>query len=180
MPPTGSCWWYRAMAAPPASRRFRHGRIRPGLLAVPRPRLRSPGRQPRRRRGGGGSSAPKYDGKLRGFAQGADDYLTKPFALAELGARCQRGIGLNQRRMAPVARPIKGTAAPGSGCVFRSIPARNAATARDGRPASLRPDQITSSPPTAGLALPLLSKLTPNSAASRLGSLVDNTSVWRI
>ena len=29
------------------------------------------------------------DDKLTGFAQGADDYLTKPFALEELYARCQ-------------------------------------------------------------------------------------------
>jgi DNA-binding response OmpR family regulator len=34
------------------------------------------------------------DDKLRGFAIGADDYLTKPFALAELAARCQ---ALSQR-----------------------------------------------------------------------------------
>lgn len=29
------------------------------------------------------------DDKLLGFAEGADDYLTKPFALAELAARCE-------------------------------------------------------------------------------------------
>jgi DNA-binding response OmpR family regulator len=29
------------------------------------------------------------DDKLTGFADGADDYLTKPFALAELAARCE-------------------------------------------------------------------------------------------
>lgn len=34
------------------------------------------------------------DDKLRGFATGADDYLTKPFALAELAARCR---ALSQR-----------------------------------------------------------------------------------
>ena len=34
------------------------------------------------------------DDKLRGFASGADDYLTKPFALAELDARCH---ALSQR-----------------------------------------------------------------------------------
>jgi DNA-binding response OmpR family regulator len=34
------------------------------------------------------------DDKLRGFAAGADDYLTKPFALAELDARCH---ALSQR-----------------------------------------------------------------------------------
>lgn len=34
------------------------------------------------------------DDKLQGFAAGADDYLTKPFALAELDARCR---ALSQR-----------------------------------------------------------------------------------
>ena len=34
------------------------------------------------------------DDKLLGFATGADDYLTKPFALAELAARC---LALSQR-----------------------------------------------------------------------------------
>lgn len=34
------------------------------------------------------------DDKLLGFASGADDYLTKPFALAELAARCR---ALSQR-----------------------------------------------------------------------------------
>ena len=36
------------------------------------------------------------DDKLTGFAHGADDYLTKPFALAELAARCQ-ALALRQQ-----------------------------------------------------------------------------------
>ncbi|REL28826.1 DNA-binding response regulator [Thalassotalea euphylliae] len=36
------------------------------------------------------------DDKLTGFAQGADDYLTKPFALEELFARCQVLAARNQ------------------------------------------------------------------------------------
>ena len=43
------------------------------------------------------------DDKLAGFAQGADDYLTKPFALEELYVRCQV---LSMRQSAPSSKVI--------------------------------------------------------------------------
>lgn len=40
--------------------------------------------------------------KLRGFAQGADDYITKPFIISELGARVGALIKRSQRTVAPL------------------------------------------------------------------------------
>ncbi|MEM6502924.1 MAG: response regulator transcription factor [Cyanobacteria bacterium P01_C01_bin.89] len=45
--------------------------------------------------------------KIKGFSQGADDWITKPFSLIELGFRV--GAILNRRRSAPVKEPEQET-----------------------------------------------------------------------
>ncbi|MFC4158895.1 response regulator transcription factor [Chitinimonas lacunae] len=66
--------------------------------------------------------------KLQGFAEGADDYLTKPFALAELEARCQ-ALGRRPRLHRPTRLSIGSLTLD---CVRRHAE-------RDGRPLSLSP-----------------------------------------
>src|SRR5690606_27174117 len=64
--------------------------------------------------------------RLRGFAAGADDYLAKPFAEAELLARCQ---ALSMRHRAGSDHVLR----IGTLCVDR----RNGAATREGRPLAL-------------------------------------------
>ncbi|MBD9367065.1 response regulator transcription factor [Xanthomonas sp. XNM01] len=67
------------------------------------------------------------DDKLSGFRVGADDYLVKPFAGAELLARC---LALSQRHRAGTAHVLR----IGSLCIDR----RSGAIERDGRPLQLQ------------------------------------------
>ncbi len=68
------------------------------------------------------------DDKLLGFATGADDYLTKPFALAELAARC---LALSQRYRLGSNHVL--TIGP------LEVDRQNGTVRRDGRPLRLTP-----------------------------------------
>jgi len=72
------------------------------------------------------TAAGDLDDRVQGLSLGADDYLAKPFAFAELVARI-RALG---RRAAPPAPPVLERAG------VRLDPGRRAAT-RDGRPLGL-------------------------------------------
>jgi DNA-binding response OmpR family regulator len=66
--------------------------------------------------------------KLQGFEAGADDYLTKPFELAELVARCE---ALSQRHRVGTSHVLK--IGP------LTIDRRTSAASREGRPLRLTP-----------------------------------------
>lgn len=68
------------------------------------------------------------DDKLQGFEAGADDYLTKPFELAELAARCE---ALSQRHRLGTSHVLE----VGSLCVDR----RSSSATREGRAVRLTP-----------------------------------------
>ncbi|GMG87316.1 response regulator transcription factor [Biformimicrobium ophioploci] len=72
------------------------------------------------------------DDKLAGFAQGADDYLTKPFALEELYARCQ---ALVMRQSAASSKVI----ALGSGNKAVSLDITSKKVQRAGKDIHLQP-----------------------------------------
>jgi DNA-binding response OmpR family regulator len=77
------------------------------------------------------TAAGELDDKVEGLSIGADDYLAKPFAFAELIARI-RALG---RRSAPPLPPVLERAG------VRLDPARRAVT-RDGRPVDLTPKEF--------------------------------------
>jgi DNA-binding response OmpR family regulator len=77
------------------------------------------------------TAAGELDDKVEGLSIGADDYLAKPFAFAELIARI-RALG---RRSAPPLPPVLERAG------VRLDPARREVT-RDGRPVDLTPKEF--------------------------------------
>ncbi|MFL6056333.1 MAG: response regulator transcription factor [Actinoallomurus sp.] len=77
------------------------------------------------------TAAGELDDKVEGLSIGADDYLAKPFAFAELIARI-RALG---RRSAPPLPPVLERAG------VRLDPARRSVT-RDGRPVDLTPKEF--------------------------------------
>jgi two-component system OmpR family response regulator len=78
------------------------------------------------------SAKSSVDDKVRGFRQGGDDYLTKPFALAELTAR------LHALLRRPRVAPIPTTFAAGG--VRLDVLARR--VSRDGRDIDLQPKEF--------------------------------------
>jgi DNA-binding response OmpR family regulator len=77
--------------------------------------------------------------KVRGLESGADDYVTKPFALRELLARVS--ALLRRARRARPTGPAAGTGAPVRfGAV--SVDPSTRAVLRDGRPVPLRPKEF--------------------------------------
>ncbi|GAA0326434.1 response regulator transcription factor [Actinoallomurus spadix] len=77
------------------------------------------------------TAAGELDDKVEGLSIGADDYLAKPFAFAELIAR----IRALSRRSAPPLPPVLERAG------VRLDPARRSVT-RDGRPVDLTPKEF--------------------------------------
>jgi DNA-binding response OmpR family regulator len=77
------------------------------------------------------TAAGELDDKVEGLSIGADDYLAKPFAFAELIARI-RALG---RRSAPALPPVLERAG------VRLDPARRSVT-REGRPVDLTPKEF--------------------------------------
>jgi len=47
------------------------------------------------------SARRSVDDRVKGLQSGGDDYLTKPFAFAELLARCRRSSGVRPVRRSP-------------------------------------------------------------------------------
>ncbi len=77
------------------------------------------------------------DDKLEGFGAGADDYLVKPFALSELGARIDAALGRIRGRS---GAPLPGARALTAGELSLDLDRREAR--RGGRPLALTPTGV--------------------------------------